>query len=141
MMKNRRLLYGGSRTTIRSAKEASAKFSEWTTLFSGKIFVTLTVYADETGTHDPHGKLPGSEAPVFGGFMETVDEWVVFIKNWASVLDKTDAQFFMNTTHSSTVSMKPPKTGASEPGSLPCGSCVPVSSAYTVKVTKIFPEN
>ena len=93
-MEDKTLLCGDSRTGIRTGREASAKFAEWTSLFSGKIFVTLTVYLDESGTHDPTGNLTGSEAPVFGGYMDTVDRWQIFRMHWKSVLDKYDVKYF-----------------------------------------------
>jgi len=78
----------------RTSKMATAQFAEWASLFSGKIFVTLTVYADESGTHDPTGNLRGSEAPVFGGFMDTFDRWQIFRTHWESVLDKYKVPYF-----------------------------------------------
>lgn len=56
--------------------------------------MNLTVYADESGWHDPAAKQPSSQAPVFGGYIDTIEEWLLFCEHWKSVLNKYDVRFF-----------------------------------------------
>jgi hypothetical protein len=74
--------------------QAGEHFARWASLFSGKIFVNLTVYTDESGWHSPQAKEPGSEAPVFGGYIDTIEEWLLFSAHWQSVLTKYKVRFF-----------------------------------------------
>lgn len=76
------------------AKQVAKQFAEWASLYSGKLFVQLIVYADESGTHDPSGKLEGSKAPVVAGFMDTVEHWETLCVDWQAVLDKYGAPYF-----------------------------------------------
>jgi len=54
----------------------------------------LIVYADESGTHDRLAKLPGSEAPVFGGYIGDARDWKLFCLHRQSVLKKYDVPYF-----------------------------------------------
>jgi hypothetical protein len=56
--------------------------------------VNLVVYADESGTHDRLAAQPGSEAPVFGGYIGDVRDWKLFCWQWQSVLEKYKIQHF-----------------------------------------------
>jgi len=56
--------------------------------------MSLIAYADESGTHDELGLQPGSEAPVFGGFIADQDSWIKFRWHWASVLAKYTVPYF-----------------------------------------------
>lgn len=56
--------------------------------------MNLVVYADESGTHDRAAKEPGSEAPVFGGYIGDVKDWKIFCIHWQSVLNKYGIPFF-----------------------------------------------
>ncbi len=56
--------------------------------------MNLVVYADESGTHDRSGRLRGSEAPTFGGYIGDVEEWVKFRWHWESVLKKYGVSHF-----------------------------------------------
>jgi hypothetical protein len=79
----------------RTPKEAAAQFAERASLFSGKIFVNLVVYADESGTHDRMAKQPGSEAAVFGGYIgDVTEDWILFNWEWQSVLEKYKIKHF-----------------------------------------------
>ena len=74
--------------------QAGAQFARWASLFSGKIFVILTAYADESGWHDPAAIEPASQAPVFWGYIDTIEEWSLFCDHWQLVLDKYDVEVF-----------------------------------------------
>lgn len=70
-----------------------SKFLEWASLFSGKYFAMLAVYADETGT----GGIPktGEEpAPGVYGFITTPEKWDEFRIKWKSSLDQFKAPYF-----------------------------------------------
>lgn len=54
----------------------------------------IVVYADESGTHDKSGCLPGSEGAVFAGFAAKEDTWIRFRKDWQAVLEKYSADYF-----------------------------------------------
>src|SRR5882757_1781862 len=85
---------GVSRKFSVNAKQAYARFRECASLFSGNIFVNLIVYADESGTHDEKAILPGSEAPVFGGYIADVRRWKLSVMHWQSVLEKYRVPYF-----------------------------------------------
>lgn len=42
----------------------------------------LTIYADESGTHDEHGIQPGSEVTVVGGYIADKRNWERFTRRW-----------------------------------------------------------
>jgi hypothetical protein len=79
---------------LRTPWQTARKFAEWASLFAGKISVNLVVYADESGTHDRAAKQPGSEAPVFGGYIGDIKDWKIFCIHWQSVLTKYRIPFF-----------------------------------------------
>jgi hypothetical protein len=70
-----------------------SSFREWASLFSGKYFAMIAIYADETGTH---GLVPGGKEPAPGiyGFMASPEEWETFRKKWSAVLKKYNAPYF-----------------------------------------------
>jgi hypothetical protein len=70
------------------------EFRKWASLFSGRLFVSIVVYADDSGTHDRTGKQPGSRVAIAAGFAAPIDEWVKFRKDWQAVLTKYDAPYF-----------------------------------------------
>jgi hypothetical protein len=66
---------------------------EWASLFSGKYFAMIVVYADETGTG---GLQHGGKEPAPGvyGFLATCEMWERFRIDWKSVLDRHGAPYF-----------------------------------------------
>jgi len=56
--------------------------------------VNLVAYADESGTHDPTGKRPGSREAVVGGCVASIEEWTKFCGDWQAALDKYQAPYF-----------------------------------------------
>jgi hypothetical protein len=48
----------------------------------------LTVYADESGTHDKRGLQLGSEVTVVAGYIATKSDWDVFTRRWRTALKK-----------------------------------------------------
>jgi len=56
--------------------------------------VEIIVYADESGTHDKSGMLPGSEVAVMAGYAAKADSWIKFCRDWASVLAQHSAPYF-----------------------------------------------
>ena|ERR1700733_624660 len=75
-------------------KQAGREFKEWASLFSGEIFVKISIYVDESGTHDPEGNQPGSKYPMIAGYAAHQDEWVKFCGKWKVVLNKYKAPYF-----------------------------------------------
>jgi hypothetical protein len=71
---------------IRSDAEPHGKssFREWASLFSGKYFAMIVVYADETGT----GKVLSGKEPAPGvyGYLATPEMWETFRNEWKSAL-------------------------------------------------------
>jgi hypothetical protein len=66
---------------------------EWASLFSGKYFAMIVVYADESGT----GGIPKSgkePAPGICGYLATPEMWDGFIVAWKAMLAKHDAPYF-----------------------------------------------
>jgi len=46
----------------------------------------LTVYADESGTHDKRGILPGAEVTALAGYITTKRSWDIFSQRWKTAL-------------------------------------------------------
>ncbi len=69
---------------------SETSFREWASLFSGKFFVMIVVYADESGTHDPFGLQDGSQYPIIGGFAARKSTWDKFSIAWKAILKKYD---------------------------------------------------
>jgi hypothetical protein len=70
-------------------------FDEWAALFSGELFVkVVTIYADESGTHDPSGSQAGSAYPIIAGFAAPPSEWSKFCVEWNAVLAKYGVPYF-----------------------------------------------
>jgi hypothetical protein len=77
----------------RTPKQQERQFKEWASLFSGKLFAMVVVYADETGT----GGIPKSgeePAPGIYGFLATPEEWDKFRLRWTKMLDEHGAKYF-----------------------------------------------
>jgi hypothetical protein len=64
------------------------EFAEWASNFSEDIFVTLKVYADETGTHD------GADVIGLSGLMDSKGHWDKFNGKWNKVLKKYGPPYF-----------------------------------------------
>ena len=74
---------------------AGMTFLQWAdSLFSGNVIVSITVYADESGTHDPTGQKPGSEVPVIAGYMAFRNNWKFLCRDWKAVLDRYNAPYY-----------------------------------------------
>jgi hypothetical protein len=68
-------------------------YREWASLFSGKLFAMIVVYADESGT----GGIPKSgkePAPTICGFLATPEMWDKFRLDWKSALNDHKAPYF-----------------------------------------------
>jgi len=70
--------------------ERLSDFAKWASLFSGKIFVNIAVYVDESGIHDKTGQLPGSEMVIVGGYGASIEDWSEICVRWQAVLKKYD---------------------------------------------------
>lgn len=77
-----------------TSEKAEREFKEWADLLSGDIFVKISIYADESGTHDPEGIEPGSKYPIIAGFAAHRQEWVRFCGRWQVVLNDYKAPYF-----------------------------------------------
>ncbi len=76
-----------------SSKQAADDLAAWASLFTGKLFAMIVVYADETGT----GGIPKSgeePAPGLYGYLETPAAWDAFRIKWNTMLKKHDAPHF-----------------------------------------------
>lgn len=54
----------------------------------------LTVYADESGTHDEFGDQPGSEVTAIAGYIGTQRDWETVIRRWNTALKKFGVEVF-----------------------------------------------
>jgi hypothetical protein len=52
------------------------------------VVLGLTVYADESGTHDEHGLQPGSEVSVVAGYIADKAGWKILTRRWNTALRK-----------------------------------------------------
>jgi hypothetical protein len=66
-------------------QQAARRFKEWASLFSGKLFVMLAAYADESET---------TGFGAFGGYVASVDEWEKFGVQWQQILDNHKVDYF-----------------------------------------------
>jgi hypothetical protein len=69
-------------------------FEPWAALSSAKWFVNIIVYVDESRTHDPTGKLPGSGAVTISGLVATKEDWTAFDPSWRKIFKKYKACYF-----------------------------------------------
>jgi len=67
---------------------ALRQFLECADLDSGKVYVNVIVCADESGTHDPAGRQPGSLVTIVAGYAAFGHSWEAFAYRWQDVLDK-----------------------------------------------------
>ena len=79
---------------MRTPEEAAFQFAEWASLCSGKRFVKVVAYVDESGTHDRTGALKGSSEVVIAGLVDWRDDWIIFCGEWQAVLNKYAAPYF-----------------------------------------------
>jgi hypothetical protein len=77
-----------------NANDAERDFREWALLLPEELLVSFAVYADETGTHDPSGKEPGSAVAGVCGFFSWSDEWAKLSGEWKEVLTAYDVPKF-----------------------------------------------
>ncbi len=82
-----------ARESVEQGK-AKCEFNEWASLFSGRLFVKIIAYADESGTHDKTGKLAGATEAVVGGLVASPEDWANFCIEWQATLDKFKAPYF-----------------------------------------------
>ena len=75
-------------------KKSGLEFKEWASLFSGKLFVKVVAYVDESGTHDITGASPGSGEVVIAGLVARPNEWEKFCDEWRGVLNKYAVDYF-----------------------------------------------
>jgi hypothetical protein len=66
--------------------DAEREFREWASLLPEELLLSFAVYADETGTHDPHGLQPGSMAAGVCGLFAWSDDWSKLAGEWKAVL-------------------------------------------------------
>jgi hypothetical protein len=63
-------------------------FEEWASNFSEGLFMTLKLYADESGIHS------GAKVVVLAGLIESREYWQSFNHRWKGVLDNHAARYF-----------------------------------------------
>jgi hypothetical protein len=76
------------------SNNAGRHWAEWAAQFSGKIFVSIVAYLDESGTHDESAKMLGSEVPIIAGYMATREQWGEFCQDWQKALDDDTVSYF-----------------------------------------------
>lgn len=54
----------------------------------------LTVYADESGTHDKHGLLRGSEVTAVAGYLASKQAWDILSRRWRTALREYEVETF-----------------------------------------------
>ncbi len=69
---------------------AAREFEDWASTIAGKkdILVQVSIYADESGTHDRTGNSPGSANVVVCGLASLRENWTEFCKQWQAVLNE-----------------------------------------------------
>jgi hypothetical protein len=56
--------------------------------------VSLEVYIDDSGTHDPAGRQPGARVAFAGGFVGYKANWKRFSKQWHYALQQNNVEYF-----------------------------------------------
>jgi hypothetical protein len=74
--------------------EAGRRFKEWASLFSGKLFVQMIVYADESGTENLNPQKGKGSNPCLCGYIATPDFWAKFCDDWNKVLKDAKVKYF-----------------------------------------------
>jgi hypothetical protein len=74
--------------------QAVRRFREWSSLFSGRLFVMLVAYGDESGTGDKTGRKQGTAEATMAGLVASVEEWAQFAYQWQGILNDYDAKYF-----------------------------------------------
>jgi hypothetical protein len=62
--------------------------------FSKGLFVTLQIYADESGRIHPGDPSRGDISPVVCGYIDTPDNWKTFCRKWKKTLSDYGAEYF-----------------------------------------------
>jgi Protein of unknown function (DUF3800) len=68
--------------------------STWDFAEKHLVLLGLTVYADESGTHDKHGLLRGSEVTAVAGYLASKQSWGILSRRWRTALRKYDIETF-----------------------------------------------
>jgi len=71
----------------------------------------VTLYADETGTHDPTGQERGSEVAGIAGYAAWREDWEAFCIEWQSTLNKYDVPRFHFKEYAAVNTWGPKKKG------------------------------
>ena len=69
-------------------RDALREFRDIANLLREAFLMGLTIYADESGTHDEAGLQPGAEVATVGGFLARTEHWERFTEKWIEVLDQ-----------------------------------------------------
>ena len=69
-------------------------FESWAALSSAKLFMNIVAYVDESGTHDPTGKLSGAGTVAIGGMVAPKEDWIAFDVQWRKIFKKYKACYF-----------------------------------------------
>jgi hypothetical protein len=57
-------------------------------VFAGEVFVMVSIYADESGTHDETGQDDTAMVATVAGFAAKREDWKSFCPKWQKVLEK-----------------------------------------------------
>ena len=74
--------------------QKASDFIDLTDLLPGRIFVSIAVYVDESGTNDITGQKKGSEAAVLSGFVGWKANWKRFDRIWMDALELNGVKNF-----------------------------------------------
>lgn len=73
---------------------AAYTFKEWASNFSEGLFVMLKLFADESGRIHPDDAAKGDQSPVICAYIDTPQNWDIFIKKWQKTLKDHTANYF-----------------------------------------------
>ncbi len=71
-----------------------SRASSFADLFTERIFVSIVVFADESGMHDPTGMHHGSDVATVCGYLSHKEQWKNFDDDWQGVLDSKGIRVF-----------------------------------------------
>jgi hypothetical protein len=78
----------------RRSRDSLRQFRALAGLFKESFFLGLVAYADESGTHDPHGLQFGAEVAAVVGYLARKEHWERFTEQWNEVLERYEVPAF-----------------------------------------------
>lgn len=83
-------------------RDAFREFRQLAELLGSAFIMGITMYADESGTHDATGRSAGAEVLTVAGFLARTEHWERFTEKWIEVLEEYHVPAFHMTEFNDT---------------------------------------